>query len=139
MGAKLLLPDVRRILDGLERRIGILERRITPAGPAGLGPNDDIIYSFAGGLATGESPRAKLRYGGFLDSVAVALGTAGSTSTTFQVKQNGTVIGTVTVPSSSADYSAHIGVRVNAEDRISVNVTAVGTGAADLTVAARFT
>lgn len=141
MSDKILAPDIRRSLGDLARRIGILERRVGGASASATGtpPNDDIIFSHAGTLATGESPPAKLRYGGFLQTLAVGLGTAGSTSTTLQVKRNGTVVATVVVPTGAADYSADIGARVNAEDRISVNISAAGTGAARMTAAARFT
>ena len=139
MSEKLLTPDLRRTLGDLARRIGILERRIGAASTVGATANDDIIFSYAGTLTTAESPPAKLRYGGILATLAVGLGTAGSTSTIMQVKLNGTVVATVTVPSSSADYSAAIGARVAAEDRLTLNITTAGTGAADMTAAARFT
>lgn len=141
MSEKLLAPDPRRVLADLARRIGILERRVTGAAATSTGTpaNDDIIFSYAGVLATGESPPAKLRYGGFLATLAVGLGTAGSSSTTLQIKQNATVVATVTIPGTSADYSADIGVRVNAEDRLSINISSAGTGAANMTAAARFT
>lgn len=136
----LLTPDIRRIIDDLTRRVGILERRITNSTTAtGTPANNDIIFSHAGTLTTGESPPAKLRYGGFLATLAVALGTAGSSATTLEVKQNGTVVATVVVPSGSADYGAPVGARIFPEDRISIEITTAGTGAADMTASARFT
>jgi hypothetical protein len=136
----LLTPDVRRMLDDLKRRVGILERRVSVSATAtGTPANDDLIFSYAGALAAGESPPAKLRYGGFLATLSVALGTAGSSSTTLQVKRNGTVIATVVVPSSSADYGATVGARVSPEDRITVAITTAGTAAANMTAATRFT
>jgi hypothetical protein len=136
----LLTPDIRRMIGELGRRVGILERRVTGGGTAtGTPPNNDIIFSYAGTLAAAESPPAKLRYGGFLATLSVALGTAGSSSTTLEVKRNGTTVATVVVPSSSADYGATVGARVSPEDRITVEITSAGTGAADMTAAARFT
>lgn len=142
MSVTLLPPDVRRILTDLTRRIGILERRISGAATSATGSpaNSDLIFSYVGPLVDAtESPPVKLRYGGFLASLAVALGTDGSTDTTLEVNRNGSVIATVTVPSGSSDYVPEIGVRVNAEDRLSLTVATAGTGAADMTAAARFT
>jgi len=141
MSVSLLSPEVRRILADLTRRVGILERRINPtAVTAAGGTNGDVVFSHAGGLVSGtESPPVKLRYSGFLATLAVALGTAGSSSTTIEVKKNGTVIATVVVASSVADSVVAVGVRVYAEDRLSLTVVTAGTGAADMTAAARFT
>lgn len=136
----LLTPDIRRVISDLGRRVGILERRVTGSATAtGTPPNDDIIFSYAGALTAVESPPAKLRYGGFLATLSIALGTAGSSDTTVVVNRNGTVVATVVVPSGSADYGATVGARVFPEDRISLEITTVGTAAADMTAAARFT
>lgn len=138
--SSLLAPDIRRMISDLGRRVGILERRVTGAtSDTGTPANNDIIFSYAGALTVAESPPAKLRYGGFLVTLAVAFGTAGSTSTTLEVKRNGAVIGTVVVPSSTTDYSGEIAARVVGEDRITIEITTAGTGAADMTAAARFT
>lgn len=140
MSETLLNPDLRRMLADVARRVGILERRTrTASTTTGTPANDDIIFSYAGTLAAAESPPAKLRYGGFLSVLAVGLGTAGSSNTTLEVQINGTVVAAVVVPSSSTDYSAEVGARVNAEDRLTIEVTSAGTGAADMTAAARFT
>lgn len=140
MSVSLLPPDLRRVFTDLQRRVGILERRVGLSSTATNTPaNNDIIFSYAGALAASESPPVKLRYGGFLATLAVALGTAGSSDTTLEVKRNGATVATVVVPSSSADYSATVGARVAGEDRISVEIVTAGTGAADMTAAARFT
>jgi hypothetical protein len=137
---KLLVPDIRRSIGDLARRIGILERRVSTAVSATGSPaNDDIIFSYAGDLAATESPPVKLRYGGFFSTLSIALGTAGSTSTILEVKRNGSTVATITVPSSAADYGAAVGVRTFGEDRVSIEITTVGTGAADMTASARFT
>jgi hypothetical protein len=136
----LLTPDIRRMIDDLKRRVGILERRVTGGGTAtGTPANDDLIFSYPGTLAAAESPPAKLRYGGFLATLSVALGTAGSSATTLVVERNGTTVATIVVPSGFADYGATVGARVFPEDRITVEVVTAGTGAADMTAAARFT
>lgn len=140
MSEKLLAPDLRRIIEGLTRRVAILERRITTSAATDAVPNDDIIFCYTGTLASAsESPPVKLRYSGILSILAVGLATAGSTSTTLEVKRNGTVVATVVIPSGSADYGAHIGARFEAEDRLTVRLASAGTGAADMTATARFT
>lgn len=139
MSTSITPPGVSKALADLVGRVGILERRINPVNPTKLGPNGEIIFSYAGALASStESPPAKLRYGGIIASLAVGLGTAGSSDTTLEVKQNGTTIATVIVPSSSTDFSADIGLAVSAEDRITINVATAGTSAADMTATARF-
>lgn len=140
MSVSLLPPDLRRIFIDLQRRVGILERRVsTTTSATGSPANDDIIFSYAGELQASESPPVKLRYGGFLATIVVALKTAGSSSTTLEVKRNATTVATVVVPSSAADYSATVAARVSAEDRISLEVVTAGTGAEDMTASARFT
>jgi len=141
MSVSLLPPDVRRLFADLTRRVGILERRISPTAAAlSSGINGDEVFSYAGALVSAtESPPVKLRYSGFLAAFAVALKTAGSSSTTLEVNINGSVVATVVVPSSSSDYVIEIGVRVGAEDRLSLTVATAGTDAADMTAAARFT
>lgn len=140
MSVALQIPDLRRALADLTRRIGILERRVsTAASSTGTPPNDDIIFSYAGALAATESPPVKLRYGGFLTTLSIAFGTAGSTSTTMTVQRNGATIATITVPGSVSDYGAAVGARVAPEDRLSIEISGVGTGAADMTASARFT
>jgi hypothetical protein len=140
MSEKMLAPDVRRILSALERRVAILERRIAVSAAVDAVPNDDIIFSHTGPLSSGtESPPVKLRYSGILSILAVGLGTAGSTSTTLEVKRNGTVVATVVIAGGAADYGAHVGVRFDAEDRLTLRIATAGTGAANMTASARFT
>lgn len=139
MPPTLQLPDLRNTLEGLRKRIEVLERRIRPQAAAAI-PDTDIIFSYAGTLISDiESPPVKLRYGGILSVLAVGLGTAGSTGTTLEVKKNGTVVATVVVPSSSADYGPDVGSRFAAEDRLTIRVATAGTGAANMTATARFT
>ena len=141
MSVSLLNPEVRRMLADLARRIGILERRISSTATAVAGGvNGDETFSYDGALVSAtESAPFKVRYSGFLAALAVGLGTAGSSDTTLKVKLNGTVVATVVVPSGSADYVPEIGVRVGAEDRLTILVDTAGTGAAKMTATARFT
>lgn len=135
----LLAPDLRKSLGELARRIGILERRVSSS-TASTASDSEVIFSYAGALSSAvESPPVKVRYGGFLSVLAVAFGNAGSSSTTIDVKRNNAVIATVVVGSGVSDYIAEINVRIDAEDRISLEVTTAGTGAASMTAAARFT
>jgi len=135
----MLTPDLRRILGDLATRIGILERRITTAA-ASVDTSQEIVFSYAGALATGTSPPVRVWRGGNLVVVAVTFGTAGSTSTVLTVKRNGTSVGTVTIPSSTTAYNGNVVARFAADsDTLTLTVTTVGTGAADMTATARFT
>lgn len=139
MSEKLLTPDVRRILGDLVRRVGILERRVTSAAAA-VDESHEIIFSYAGAIAASVSPPARVWRGGNITVLAVSLGTAGSTSTVIDVLRNGTVVGTVTVPSGTEVYNGDVFARFIADvDTLSLQVTTAGTGAADMTAAARFT
>lgn len=72
----------------------------------------------------------ELRVGGPLGIWIAKLRVAGSTTTTVEVKQNGTVVGTVnlasTVTRAELDLSAVLG---EVEDNLRINITAAGTGA----------
>lgn len=139
MSEKLLSPDVRRALGDLARRIGILERRVTSAGTA-IDESHEIVFSYAGELAETMSPPARVWRGGNLTVLAVTLGTAGSTDTVIDVLRNGTVVGTVTVPDTVEIFNGDVFARFVADvDTIALEITTAGTGAADMTAAARFT
>jgi hypothetical protein len=139
MSVSLLTPDLRRILGDLGRRVGILERRVTSAAAA-VDDSHEIIFSYAGELAASVSPPARVWRGGNLTVLAVTLGTAGSTDTIIDVLRNGTVVGTVTVPDSVEIFNGEVSARFAADsDTLTVEITTAGTGAADMTAAARFT
>lgn len=139
MSVSLLTPDLRRILGDLARRIGILERRVTATG-ASVGVSHELVFSYAGALTAATSPPTRVWRGGNLTVVAVSLGTAGSTSTVIAVKRNGTTVGTVTVPSSTTIYNGEVSARFAADsDKLTLTISSAGTGAADMTAAARFT
>jgi hypothetical protein len=78
--------------------------------------------------------------GGNLTVLAVTFDTAGSTDTVIDVLRNGTVVGTVTVPASTEIYNGEVTARFIADvDTLALEVTTAGTGATDMTAAARFT
>jgi hypothetical protein len=131
-------PDLRRILGAIERRVTILERRVDPRA-AIVDGSFEITFSFAGALTVLASPPKRIWKGGNLSFLAVALGTAGSTSTVLTVKRNGTVVATVTVPSSTTAHNGEVSARFVPDDVLVVSVTTAGTGAANMTCDARFT
>jgi hypothetical protein len=135
---KILAPDLRRVLGDLARRVGILERRVNPTAITDSGR--DLVFSYAGTLTSAtESPPAIVRNSLVLSVLAVAFGTAGTTATTLEVKRDGVVMATVTVPSGSTGYNADVGVAYRPEQQVSLRVATAGTGAADMTATARFT
>jgi hypothetical protein len=139
MSVSLPAPDLRRILGDLARRIGILERRVTAAS-ASVDSSYEIVFSYAGALTAATSPPARVWRGGNLTVLAVTLDTAGSTATVIDVLRNGTVVGTVTVPSSTTIYNGEVSARFVADvDTLALEITTAGTGAAEMTAAARFT
>lgn len=139
MSVPLLTPDLRRILTDLGSRLGILERRVADRA-ASVDDSQEIIFSYAGTLASGTSPPARVWRGGNLAVVAVTFATAGSTSTVLTVNKNGTAVGTVTVPASTTVYNGDVIARFVADvDVLTLTVTTAGTGAADMTATARFT
>lgn len=138
MPTKALPPDDPRRITDLERRVGILERAIrnTTGAPA----VDELVFSYAGGLSSGtESPPKIIRVSGILTVLAVAFKTAGSTDTILEIKHNGTVGNTITVPASNTEVVVQVAVAYSAGDTVALAVNTAGTGAADMTAAARFT
>lgn len=97
------------------------------------------MFSYAGTLTVSESPPALARQRGTIGELAVALGTAGGTSTVIDILVEGVVEATVTVPSSTEVYVPGVAVQVDAGERVSLAITTAGTGAADMTAEARFT
>jgi len=137
MSATLLPPQVQRLIDDLAARVGTLERRIRAS--AITDDAFEVMFSYAGALAAGTSPPARLIRPGTLTLLAVTLGTAGSTSTVIDVLRNGAVVATVTVPSSSGAHNGLVSVDYVADDTLALEITSAGTGAADMTAEARFT
>jgi hypothetical protein len=136
MPTTIVPPDLRRILGGLERRLAILERRIRGGGTDG---DDNIFFSMPGEIEALESPPIYLRHGGYVESMRVTLGTAGTTTTTVTLNKDGTTVATANL--GTGITTVHIGVRVRYgadSETMTVEVTAVGTGAADLTAEVRY-
>lgn len=139
MSEKLVAPDVRRTIGDHERRLGILERRITTR-TATAATVETVMFSYAGTLTTGTSPPARILPGGILTVLAVTLGTAGTSSTVIDVERNGTTVATVTVPSGTTVHNGEVNARFAADsDKLTLTIISAGTGAADMTAAARFT
>ncbi len=132
-------PDFRAMIADLRRRVDILERRTRAT--ATTDSAWELVFSYAGSLTVSESPPALIPRSAILNVLAVAFktGSAGSTSTVLAVKKNATTVATVTVPASTETYNADISVSFDADDRLSIAITTVGTGAADMTAEARFT
>lgn len=137
MPTSALIPDDRRRIADLERRVGILERALHSSGAPTV---DELVFSYAGTLASGvESPPKLVAASGVLTVLAVAFATAGSTDTTIEVKSNGAVKNTVTAPASTTEVVVQVAVAFTAGDVVSLRIDTAGTGATDMTATARFT
>ena len=100
---------------------------------------EPIIFSYAGALAVSTStPWTPVRNCAIYNCRAL-LGTAGTSSTVVTVYVNGSSIGTVTLTSGQTNVGAALTTTVVAQDTdvVTVGVTTVGAGAADLTVLLR--
>ena len=135
MSQALNRPSFTADIAGIDRRVGALERRTTPAAAK---PDTSIMFSYAGPLATTVSPPTRVRAGGVLTDLAVTLGTAGSTDTLLVVGRNGTDAAVITVPAGYTTFDGPVGVRYGASDILVVAIASAGTGAADMTAEARF-
>ncbi len=140
MSIALFPPDLRRIFTDIQRRLAILERRVTSPG-ASIDTSQEIPFSYAGELADGTvSPPARVWRGGNLTVLAVSFGTPGSTDTTLLVQRNGTTVATVVVPAAAQAHNAALFARFGVDsDLLTIEVDTAGTGAADMTAFARFT
>ena len=137
MPTSALIPDDRRRIADLERRLGILEWALRSTGAPTV---EELVFSYAGALASGtESPPKILRQSRVLTVLAVALKTAGSTDTVLEILRNGVVANTVTVPAGWLVAALPVAVAYSAGDTIALVVATAGTGAAEMTAAARFT
>jgi hypothetical protein len=137
MPTSALIPDDRRRIADLERRVGILERALRSTGAPIV---DELVFSYAGALVDGtESAPKIIRVSGVLSVLAVAFKptSAGSTDTVLDVLRNGTVAVTVTIPASTTEFVVPVAVAYSAGDTVALVVNNAGTGAADMTAAAR--
>lgn len=133
-----LPPDQARQIADLDRRLANLERRIRSAGAA-IDNSFEIVFSYAAALTASASPPVRVRRAGNLAVLAFTFDTPGSTDTTVDVIRNGNVAATVVVPDSVETYNGLIGIRYDADDQLSLEITTAGTGASDMTAGARFT
>lgn len=136
MARTLVLPDVVPMVRDLARRVGILERRTIDRG---ADTRREIVFTLPGALIGSTSPKYYVRDGGLVTSVLCSLGTAGSTSTTVQIKRDGVVVRTITLAAGVTVARAVPQVPLGADqEALTVTVSAAGTGARDLTVQVRF-
>jgi hypothetical protein len=93
-------------------------------------------FSYPGGLAAAVSPPWSPSGTVTATAVRALLGTAGTTTTTVSVRKNGSSVGTVSLVSSDTDQTAAIsgGLTLTGSDLLTVEITAVGAGAQNLTV-----
>lgn len=137
MPPTLQLPDLRRTLADLERRLQILERRIRASAPDSV--DSEIIFSLSGTVIASSSSKAFVRTGGRLVKVVCSLVTAGTTTTTVQIKKNGSTVVTVNLGSGVTLDETIANVEFGKDsDALSITVSAAGSGAAGLTVQTRF-
>lgn len=137
MGSTLLLPEIGRILAGFERRLAIIERRIRT--PPTFPTETELIFSLPGVVLVSTSPKAYLRADSRLVNIVCSLGTTGTSTTTVQIKKNGSTIATVTLTSGVGFSRIRAGETFIADsDAVTVNVSGAGTGAAGLIVQLRF-
>lgn len=133
------VPNARDQLADLEARVANLERRINFDDGSGRVQNE-IVFSYAGGLTDdAESPPIRSPYSHTLVSVNFMLGIVGTSDTIIEVKRNGLVQKTATIPAGEKAYLAVVDVDIGKDqDYITLRVVTAGTDAADLTAQARF-
>jgi len=101
-------------------------------------PNE-VPISHAGRLTNRVSTPYSPWFDSTLVEVYVGLDTAGTTDTVLTVYQNGSSIGTITILAGHTTGSTAFNNDFAANsDKLTVQVTTIGTGAADLTAQARF-
>lgn len=95
-----------------------------------------IDFPFGGAVVAQVSVPRMVRWGGQVVGVMVAAGTAGSTTSTFRIKVNGSVIGSsFTLASSATSTVGYIGdQRVANGSLMSVEIVTAGTSLADVCV-----
>lgn len=130
-------PTLPSDVSSLKKRVTDLERKLNNA--SGLNPYLGVPFSLAGTIFVSESPPwsspVKLR----ISSLAVLLGTAGSSTTTVALKINGSTVATVNVAAGEKSRKLTISQQLAPDqDVVSVACTASGNGAKDLDVIVRF-
>jgi len=94
------------------------------------------VFSHPGTLTVSESPPWAPSGTVAATAVRCLLGTAGSSTSTVVVQKNGSTVCTVTLVSTDTDQTANIsgGLTLTSTDLLTVEITGVGTSAANLTV-----
>jgi hypothetical protein len=124
------LSDTKTRVDSIERRLGQKLPNPLPY---------EVTFSHPGVVTATESGRARHPRGGRLVSVDAHLQTAGSTDTVLTFKKSGVSIGALTIPAGATYAFVIFDVLFSTLQQVlSVEVTTVGTDAADLTVFCAF-
>jgi len=122
-----------RTISDLARRVANLERQLRGSTTA-YRDHPPLRFVQSGAVTATTSPPAIFPDGADVRTMTVLLGTAGSTATTVQVERNGTSVQSATVAASSTMSLVSVGEDFTPGDRVTVTVTAAGTGAEDLDV-----
>lgn len=123
-------PDVMEFVREAEYRDQDLENHLAELSGPGLPP-----FTWSGGLALSTSPPWTPPVTVFVSEVRVLLGTAGSSTSTVEIQKNGTMFEEVDMTSSTTDSGkVETSEFFEPGDLLTCEITAVGTGAADLTV-----
>lgn len=94
----------------------------------------EVTASYFGTPTVATSPPYRWRYDVYVGEATASLGTAGSTNTTIDVKKNGTTLQTITLGNGVSTASVAINTAFTADtDVLTFAITAVGTGAQNLT------
>lgn len=91
-------------------------------------------FSFNGAFTASTSPPWYPQHTALITKIHCALGTTGSSTTTVQLKVNGSVVASVNLGSGVPYNSATLSKKVFWYDSVTCTVSAAGTGAADLTI-----
>lgn len=114
-------------IQGIQGPIGLTGKAISNAMFSAVG----AVVTFTG------SARYYVTAAGNITVSKASLGTAGSTATTVVIKKNGVTAHTDTIATGTNVITNNTVVAVAANDYITIDVTAAGTGAADLVVLVR--
>ena len=87
----------------------------------------------SGAVATGKSPPATFPTGATVTAMILLLGTAGTSDTSVQLQRNGTALVGGTLATGETMKVVSAGYGFTPTDKVTVNVSAAGTGAKDLT------
>ena len=137
MTDKLLPPEIDREIGRLKKRVSDLERVL---GEVLSGARDHgLPFVIDGSVFEKESPPWTPRFTTRVVQVIALLGTAGTSTTTLEIRKNGNSVGTVAL---GADETVKRFTTSSAfaadQDLLTVAVTGAGLGAQDLDVIVRF-